>query len=153
SDAIAIHPVAQAFPVPDAEVRARMREDIKARGIDTPIVLNKAKNQIIDGVTRWRIATELGLRFRQVPIEVFIGKDEDIPSFIIAKTAWRRHLSKGEALKLADAILKQKAAQKADEGKSDLAENERSLKKGAKKRSVGGKGGGSTKDPRKAALK
>src|SRR5713101_8196064 len=87
-----IHPVARLFPTLEAKEMGELRDDIKARGIVTPILVNKARDTIIDGRNRWMIATELKMDGK-VPMEVFEGDDADIPNEIISRNILRRHLT------------------------------------------------------------
>jgi len=68
-----------------------LKEDIKANGMHLAILLTKDGKQIIDGRNRWMIAHELGLK--EVPVEYFTGKEEDIPKVILSRNVFRRHLS------------------------------------------------------------
>jgi ParB-like chromosome segregation protein Spo0J len=88
-----IHPVAKMFPTIGAKGAKELREDIEANGIKVPILINKAKDTILDGRNRWMIAHELKLDDGKVPFEVFKGTDEEIPGEIISRNILRRHLT------------------------------------------------------------
>src|SRR5438046_3139966 len=90
---LAVHEVAKLFPTLSEKELEELREDIKAHGIAVPILLNKAGDTILDGRNRWMIACELKLTKDQVPTEKFKGKDEDIPSEILSRNIFRRHLT------------------------------------------------------------
>src|SRR6266852_3149653 len=88
-----VHPVAKMFPTIGAKEMKELRADIEARGIVVPILVNQEKDTILDGRNRYSIAYELGLGDGKVPMEVFKGKDEEIPGEIIARNILRRHLT------------------------------------------------------------
>jgi ParB-like chromosome segregation protein Spo0J len=100
-----IHEVAKAFPTLPAKELAEIAADIEKNGITVPILLNKAGDTIIDGRTRWTIALDLGLRKSQVPVERFMGTDEEIPSVIISRNLFRRHLTDKQRTALVSKLL------------------------------------------------
>jgi hypothetical protein len=83
-----------------------LKADIAAHGIQVPILVNKAKDTILDGRNRILAATELNLSDDEVPIEIFNGDEADIPGAILSRNIRRRHLSKIEQVKLISAVLK-----------------------------------------------
>jgi hypothetical protein len=89
-----VHELCQMFssvaPLPAAQ-RTEMLNDIKANGIKIPILVNHKKDTILDGLTRWKIAHELGLK--TVPMDVFKGKDEEIAGEILSRNIFRRHMN------------------------------------------------------------
>src|SRR5438128_7876196 len=87
-----IHPVARLFPTLEAKEMGELRDDLATNGIRVPILVNKKKDTIIDGRNRYMIATELKMDGK-VPLEVFKGKDEEIPGEIISRNILRRHLN------------------------------------------------------------
>jgi ParB-like chromosome segregation protein Spo0J len=116
-----IHPAAKELAewlqvLPSKEAK-ELKEDIKTNGIQVPILVTKTKDTIIDGRNRWMIAHELGLKPEDVPLEVYRGKEEDIPKVIMSRNALRRHLTKDQrdaviAAVLAPPMEKEAAAQK-----------------------------------------
>jgi hypothetical protein len=90
---IKIHPVAMAFPTMDAKSMKELSEDIAANGIRIPLLFDKTGKVLIDGRNRWYIAHDLGLSDKDIPRETYKGKDEDIPSEIISRNLFRRHLN------------------------------------------------------------
>jgi hypothetical protein len=104
-----------------------LREDIRANGIKAPVLVNGAKDTILDGRNRWIIACELGLTPDKVPLEVFKGKEEEIPSVVLSRNLFRRHLTEDQRVQLVDKILHQhlEAAAQArmKAGKSDPVMN------------------------------
>lgn len=90
------HPLCKQFNILPAKELKELKADIEANGIKVPILVNRAKDMILDGRNRWTIALDLGFDPKdpkQVPMEVFKGKDEDIGTEIIARNVLRRHLS------------------------------------------------------------
>jgi ParB-like chromosome segregation protein Spo0J len=102
---MAVHDVAKMLPTLSAKARKELRDDIQANGIRVPILVNKAKDTILDGRNRWQIAYELGFTPDQVPQEVFKGKDEEIPSVVLSRNLFRRHLTEDQRVQLVDKIL------------------------------------------------
>src|SRR5205823_6980221 len=81
-------------------------------GILVPILVNKKKDTIIDGRNRWMIATELKMDGK-VPLEVFKGKDEEIPGEIISRNIFRRHLTDEQRVMLVTKIRGEKLEEEA----------------------------------------
>jgi len=88
-----IHQTAKEFLSLPAKEAAELKLTIEQNGISVPILINKAGDTIIDGRNRWLIALDLGLRKSQVPVERFKGDDDEIPSVIISRNLYRRHLT------------------------------------------------------------
>jgi hypothetical protein len=93
---LAIHPEAKKLwewlKVLPAKEASDLKAGIEAIGIQVPILVIKDKSTIIDGRNRYMIARELGLKAKDVPIEVYKGKEEDIPKVILSLNLFRRHL-------------------------------------------------------------
>ncbi len=102
---MAVHDVAKMLPTLHAKARKELRDDIQANGIKVPVLVNKAKDTILDGRNRWQIAYELGFTPDQVPLEVFKGKDEEIPGAILSHNLFQRHLTEDQRVQLVDKIL------------------------------------------------
>jgi hypothetical protein len=92
-DNIKIHPTAMAFPTLPAKEMKELREDIQAHGIRVPLLFSKDGSVLIDGRNRWYVAHDLGIPAKDIPRELFKGKDEDIPAEIISRNLYRRHLN------------------------------------------------------------
>lgn len=87
-----IHPLhKKLFPNPlDAAIAARMLDDIRNRGIQTPLIVTKDK-KVICGRERFRIARELGLK--RVPVIVRDYPDDNAMKIdLIADNTLRRQL-------------------------------------------------------------
>src|SRR3954468_20224975 len=65
SSASPTEPTAMDLPPPDDALYGLLRDDIRRRGIQVPILVDTATGEVIDGALRTRIAAELGIR--QVP--------------------------------------------------------------------------------------
>jgi ParB-like chromosome segregation protein Spo0J len=103
ASAMEIHPIAKMFPTIPAKLMRELKGDIEAHGISVPILVNKAKDTIIDGRNRYMIAMELGLDLtdaKQVPMEVFKGTDDEIPQVILSRNIFRRHLNDDQRVAL-----------------------------------------------------
>jgi ParB-like chromosome segregation protein Spo0J len=115
---MAVHKVAKLFPtLPEKELK-ELREDIKANGIKVPILVNKAEDTILDGRNRWKIAHELKLTKDQVPMEKFKGADEEIPSEILSRNIFRRHLTDDQRISLLAKVLAPKLEEEAEAGQA-----------------------------------
>ncbi len=108
-----VHPVAKMFPTLPAKEMKELKADIEANGIRVPIIVNKAKDTILDGRNRYMIATELKLGNGKVPFEVFAGKEEDVPGMIVSRNILRRHLSDDQRVMLTAKILGPKLEEEA----------------------------------------
>lgn len=114
-----IHPFAQTFSVLTGDELNDLREDIRTNGIVVPILVNKKRNTILDGRNRWMIATELGVQ-KDVPYDVFMGTDEEIPSEILRLNVFRRHLTDDQRMaaisKVRGPMLEKEAKKRQAEG-------------------------------------
>ena len=115
-----VHPFAQTFPIIKGDEQDQLREDIKANGIIVPILVNKKKDTIIDGRNRWMIATELGVQ-KDVPYDVFMGTDEEIPAEILRLNVFRRHLDDDQRMAYISKVLGPKLEKEAKARQSDAA--------------------------------
>ena len=92
-----MHPAAEELsewlPVLTGKEAAQLKEDIKVNDIQVPILVTEDQRTIIDGRNRYLAARELGLKLKDVPLEVYHGKKEAIPAVIISRNALRRHLT------------------------------------------------------------
>ncbi len=116
-----VHPVARMFPTIPAKEMKELRADIEANGIRVPIIVNRAKDTILDGRNRYNIATELKMDNGKIPFEVFEGTEDEIPGMIFSRNILRRHLSDDQRMTLAAKIrgpMIEKEAAKAQGGKA-----------------------------------
>ena len=127
-------------PLMTAEEINRLREDIREHGVKVPILVNKKKDTILDGRTRWMLASEVG-KTDTVRMDVFDGKDEDIKSEIFSRNILRRHLTDDQRVAL---VMKHFGKQWRAEAKAQQAEagarsagKERGAKSGAFKKGEG----------------
>jgi ParB-like chromosome segregation protein Spo0J len=92
-----IHPLCRLFgqvaPLSKDE-KANMFESVKKNGIKVPILLNKKKDTILDGKTRWDMAFDAKLKLTDDNFEVFPSEDEEkIKEEIVIRNLDRRHMS------------------------------------------------------------
>jgi len=85
------HPKAEDVPSPEPEQYDEMLQDIEARGMQVPIDI-LADGTILDGRTRWQIASTLGLEI--LPVRVIDPPDPY--DYMILAAASRRHLTKSQ---------------------------------------------------------
>jgi len=90
-----IHPLCRMFgslaAMPDDQ-HAELVTDIKEHGIKVPILVNKKRDTILDGQTRWKIAYDLGITIPKEGFEVFTGKDSEIEGEILSRNLYRRQI-------------------------------------------------------------
>jgi len=98
--------------------KAEMVADIKENGIKVPLLVNKKKDTIYDGYTRWGIAYDLKLAPKDIPMEVFSGTEEEIEAEILSRNLFRRHMSDSERAALVSKILGPVAEKEAKERQS-----------------------------------
>ncbi|HVK12276.1 MAG TPA: ParB N-terminal domain-containing protein [Gemmataceae bacterium] len=82
---------AELMPPHDPDEKQSLREDIAARGVQTPVLVTE-DGVVVDGHTRLLIAAELG--HTDIPVEVMVGlSDEEARQRAVALNVHRRHLS------------------------------------------------------------
>lgn len=90
ADHYEIHPFCKLIPEMTPEEYADFRDDIKAHGLNKPIMIWQ-NHWIVDGRHRDRACTETGVTKRYV---AFQGKTEnDVLDFVISENVKRRHLT------------------------------------------------------------
>ncbi|MCA3699691.1 MAG: hypothetical protein IOB84_07870 [Brevundimonas sp.] len=93
------HPLAQLLPMIEGAAYDELVADVKARGVQRPIVL--FENQILDGRNRYMAARDAGVGYRTV---AYTGNDP--VGFVISENLHRRHLTTSQrsivAARLAD---------------------------------------------------
>jgi hypothetical protein len=99
---LTIHPRARPMPewANEDERFTALVEDIRNRGIDQPILVDK-ENRIVDGRHRWRAAKRLQLK--EVP--TLLVEDESVPEVVINSLVQRRHFTKGALAYLVTPLL------------------------------------------------
>lgn len=94
------------IPFPSEEDYQRLKADIQRNGIQMPILVTRT-GEIIDGHTRHRIATELGI---ECPFTVSDAADKDVMGLALSLNLARRHLTDTQkvmiGLKMESAIRK-----------------------------------------------
>lgn len=85
----AFHPIAGIFPLMTGGEFAAQVEDVRARGLQEPIVLYEG--MILDGRNRYRACVEAGIepRFRETLFNCYA----DAVAYVIAANILRRHLT------------------------------------------------------------
>jgi len=120
---MAIHPIAKKFPrLPAREIK-ELREDVRSRmehglpPFELPLLVSKDGKMLYDGVTRWGIAHELDIPEKDIPMERYNGKEEDIPNVILSRNVFRRHLTDDQRTAIVTEILAPILEQQAAERK------------------------------------
>lgn len=117
-----VHPAAMAFPRMPPDEFNELKENIKANGIQIPLLVNKKKDTILDGRNRFTAAHDLKLPDSKIPLEVFNGTDEEAVQAIVARNIIRRHLTDDQRValtaKLLGKTIEKEAAQDRASGRS-----------------------------------
>ena len=95
------------LPPLTADLFSRLREDIRMRGIQIPILVDHATGEIIDGKQRQQIAVELGIK--NIPT-IYVSRLDAIEraDLRVALNLYRRHLSRSQMRELIAWELKQR---------------------------------------------
>src|ERR671922_924857 len=90
---IAVHPAADAFPMMEEEELDELASDIKANGLQQPLIIDKLNGspQLIDGRNRREACRRVGI----VPDYVLLDGQDPV-AYILSANINRRHLSKGQ---------------------------------------------------------
>src|SRR5262245_1175856 len=94
-----VHPAADVFPMMEGEELAALVEDIKTKGLKTPITMHK-NGVLLDGRNRLHALDLAGLELPRRMVNVYSG--DDPVGLILSANAYRRQLSKQD---WADAIV------------------------------------------------
>jgi ParB-like chromosome segregation protein Spo0J len=94
------------LPPLEGDLHARLREDIRLRGIQVPILVDNATGEVIDGRLRKQIAAEL--KIREIPT-IYVGRlsPEERADLRLAVNLYRRHLSRAQLRELIAWSLRQ----------------------------------------------
>jgi ParB-like chromosome segregation protein Spo0J len=105
------HPLSKLFPPMSDEDFRQLKDDIKANGLQQPIVIYQDK--ILDGSNRARACYELGLEpcggepRDRLPIVVeFKGTEKEAEAYAISANIHRRHLSPEQRRKIIEKLIK-----------------------------------------------
>lgn len=104
-----IHPAANLFPMlPDAELRA-LADDIKANGLQQPIVMFGA--HLLDGRNRWRACELAGV---EPKLRDWQGTQEQALRYVISLNLNRRHLDESQRAMVAARIATMRQGERTD---------------------------------------
>ena len=94
------------LPSISTDLYDRLREDIRHRGIQVPILVDNATGEVIDGKQRKQIAHELGIK--DVPT-IYVGRlrPSERTDLRLAVNLYRRHLTRAQIRELIAWALKQ----------------------------------------------
>lgn len=88
-----VHPFAKYFPMLAEDELVELAADIKANGLNQPLVVRREPRELVDGRNRLAACHKIG---HEPAVEFFDGDDEDIGAFILGQNNNRRHSSKGQ---------------------------------------------------------
>lgn len=88
--ALPFHPLASLFQLTDGEAYTALVEDIRAHGLNHPIVLYQG--MILDGRNRYRACLDAGVPVRTVEYE-----GDDPWAFVCSENLRRRHSSESQS--------------------------------------------------------
>ena len=96
------HPYAKIFPLMEIEAFTAFVEDIKVNGLREAITIN-ARNQVLDGLNRYRACLEAGVEPRFERKEI---SDKDALAFILSRNLHRRHMTTAQRAAAAAAAVR-----------------------------------------------
>jgi ParB-like chromosome segregation protein Spo0J len=105
-----IHETAKAFPALLPEEFDQLKNNIAQHGVHEPVLINRSKDTLLDGVHRRKACVELKT---EMPVEVYQGDDET--GAIISRNLYRRHLTDDQRLALVTKLLLPELRAKAQE--------------------------------------
>lgn len=100
------HPIAEIFPMMDAETFEAFKADIQANGIREPIVI--WQGQILDGRNRYKACTELKLPFVTKGLPEGADSPADAVNYVISANLHRRHLNTSQRAAIAGQLANMK---------------------------------------------
>jgi N6-adenosine-specific RNA methylase IME4/ParB-like chromosome segregation protein Spo0J len=104
-----VHPAADLFPMlPDAELRA-LADDIRANGLQQPIVMYGA--HLLDGRNRWRACELAGV---EVKIRDWQGSQDQALRYVISLNLTRRHLDESQRAMVAARVATMRQGERTD---------------------------------------
>jgi hypothetical protein len=98
----AFHALADLFPLMEGEDFAALVEDIRAQGLNEPIVI--FENQLLEGRNRYRACREAGVTPKYV--EKVFDSEAAAVAFVISANIHRRHLTAEQRRELTTKLLK-----------------------------------------------
>lgn len=111
---IQAHPIADKMPLMPEEEFIKLKEDIKANGLQEPIILHEGK--VLDGRHRARAVVELGWDIRDFTEE--FANDQNPIIYAMSKNVRRRHLSIPQRAAVGASLLKLLQESSAQNGES-----------------------------------
>jgi hypothetical protein len=95
------------LPPLDIDLYQKLREDIRLRGIQVPILVDSATGEVIDGRQRKQIAAEL--KIKAIPT-IHVGRLTEVEraDLRLAINLYRRHLSRAQMREMIAWVLKQR---------------------------------------------
>jgi ParB-like chromosome segregation protein Spo0J len=101
TEPMAFHPIADIFPLMKGKEFDELVADIKANGLNEPIVT--FQNKVLDGRNRARACAEAGVKPRY---HQFSGNEADARAYVISMNIKRRHLTAEQRRGLIKKLLK-----------------------------------------------
>ena len=101
------HPVADLFPLMDGRGYAALVEDVRARGLRSPIIM--LDGMILDGRNRYRACIDAG-----VPIQTENFTGNDPLGYVISANLHRRHLNEGQRAMAAAKLANMRQGERTD---------------------------------------
>src|SRR5713101_2850756 len=100
------HPFAEMFPPMDDNAFMALLDSIKVHGLKVPIVINQ-RNQIIDGINRYRACIKLAIppKFERRELT-----DTEALNLVLCNNIHRRHMSEAQRAAVAALVRKMKPA-------------------------------------------
>lgn len=113
-----VHPIANAFPMMNAEQFQGLKDDIDERGQQEAIVY--WQGQLVDGRNRLKACQEIGIE----PIECELDDDADATAYVISANLHRRHLTTAQRSMVAAKLATLKNGSNQHKSKSEGPSND-----------------------------
>lgn len=83
------------LPPIETDLYDRLREDIRSRGVQIPILVDSSTGEVVDGKQRMKVAEELGIK--DIPT-LYVGRltPEEREDLRLAVNLYRRHLTRAQ---------------------------------------------------------
>jgi len=117
-----VHPLCRAFhkdqfAMPKDQL-ASLTEDIRQNGIKVPILVNKKRDTILDGLNRWNISQDLKIKIPEEGFEIFTGAPAEEEKEILSRNVFRRHMNDDQRAMMVSKVLGPSLEKKAKERQS-----------------------------------
>src|SRR5687768_9496505 len=106
-----VHPAAELFPRPSDDELRKLGEDIRANGLQSPVVLDDRRRHVLDGISRLDAMEKIGIEVVSadgtltVPT-ITAPPGTDPYAYVASMNLHRRHLDADQKLEVIAKLLK-----------------------------------------------